>query len=137
MLLGAGLHVGQDDLPPASARRLLGPAPTLGFSTHNADQLRDAESSGVQIDYLALGPLFATSSKQNPDPVVGPARLSEWRPLTSRPLVAIGGITRANAREVLIAGADSVAVISDLVPDPCTAHALARRVEEWLDLVNR
>jgi thiamine-phosphate pyrophosphorylase len=116
MLLNAGLHLGQDDLSPADARRIL-PTPTIiGFSTHNEDQLRAADLEPV--DYLAIGPIFATGSKQNPDPVVGLDRLRALRTLTSKPLVAIGGITRANARSVIDAGADSVAVISDLLLDP-------------------
>jgi thiamine-phosphate pyrophosphorylase len=137
LLVDAGLHVGQDDLPPAHARRLIGAGKLLGHSTHNDRQLRDAEQSGVAIDYLALGPMYATGSKQNPDPEVGLQRLREWRSLTARPLVAIGGITRASARAVLDHGADSLAVISDLYPDPCTPAELSRRVEEWLRLVNR
>jgi thiamine-phosphate pyrophosphorylase len=137
MLVNAGLHVGQDDLPPQAARRLIGDQAMLGFSTHNAEQLRAAAAGGFRLDYAALGPIFATSSKENPDPVVGCERLRQWRSLSPWPLVAIGGIARGNAKEVLAAGADSVAVISDLVPDPCTPTAIARRVEEWLQLVNR
>ena len=111
-LLDAALHLGQTDLPPSDARRILGPDRVIGFSTHNADQLRAAAAEPV--DYLALGPIFHTHSKQNPDPVVGLDNLRAWRSLTSRPLVAIGGITRLNGASVLAAGADSVAVISDL-----------------------
>ncbi|MGC8794285.1 MAG: thiamine phosphate synthase [Bryobacteraceae bacterium] len=136
LLTGAGLHVGQDDLPPRDARRLLGPDRILGFSTHNPEQLRAALAEPV--DYLAVGPIFSTSSKQNPDPVVGLDRIPELARqahAAGRPLVAIGGITRARAREVLHAGADSVAVIADLYPDPCTAEALRRRVREWLELL--
>lgn len=129
-LLGAGLHVGQEDLEPCDARRVLGGRAVLGFSTHNAAQLRAAAVEPV--DYLALGPIYATASKQNPDPVVGLETLAACRALTARPLVAIGGITRRNAREVLAAGADSVAVIGDLMPEACTAGAVRRRMEEWL-----
>jgi thiamine-phosphate pyrophosphorylase len=111
-LLDAGLHLGQTDLPPSNARRVLGPDRVIGFSTHNADQLRAAAAEPV--DYLALGPIFWTHSKENPDPVVGLDNLRAWRSLTSRPLVAIGGITRLNSASVLAAGADSVAIISDL-----------------------
>ena len=111
-LLDAGLHLGQTDLPPSDARRILGPDAVIGFSTHNADQLRAAAAEPV--DYLALGPIFRTHSKENPDPVVGLDNLRAWRSLTSRPLVAIGGITRLNSASVLAAGADSVAIISDL-----------------------
>src|SRR6202453_2839624 len=110
-----GLHIGQDDLSPESARRVIGSDRWLGVSTHNPEQLAEADKSSA--DYLAIGPIFATSSKENPDPVLGLAMLRSLRPLTNRPLVAIGGITRANAPEVIAAGADSVAVISDLYPD--------------------
>jgi len=132
MLLGAGLHVGQDDLPPVDARRLIGPGAALGYSTHNAEQLTGAAAEPV--DYVALGPMFATQSKANPDPVVGVERLSEWRRLTERHLVAIGGITRANAMEVFEAGADSVAVIGDVLPQDCS---ITKRMEEWRRTIGR
>lgn len=128
-LMGAALHLGQDDLPPAAARRVAGPETLIGFSTHNQRQLRAAESEPV--DYLALGPIFGTGSKQNPDPVVGLEELRRLRPLTARPLVAIGGITRENARQVLAAGANSLAVIGDLLPEDGNLRA---RVQEWLRL---
>jgi thiamine-phosphate pyrophosphorylase len=102
----------------------------LGFSTHNEAQLRAAASEPV--DYLALGPIFGTSTKLNPDPVVGVDELRRLRALTTRPLVAIGGITRANALSVLDAGADSVAVIGDLFPDDGNIRG---RVEQWISLV--
>ena len=137
MLVAAGLHIGQEDLPAPAARRLVGEDAILGLSTHNAEQLREAGSSGVRLDYLALGPLFRTTSKENPDPAIGCDQCREWRGLTTLPLVAIGGINRVNARDVLDAGADSVAVIWDLVPDPYSPLALCRRVEEWMELVNR
>jgi thiamine-phosphate pyrophosphorylase len=111
-----GLHVGQDDLLPESARSIIGPTRWLGVSTHNPEQLAEADKTSA--DYLAIGPIFATSSKANPDPVVGLEGLRRARELTRKPLVAIGGITRANARSVIEAGADSVAVISDLLRDP-------------------
>jgi len=111
-----GLHVGQDDLSPASARAIVGPHRWLGVSTHNPEQLAEADQTSA--DYLAIGPVFATSSKATPDPVVGLDGVRRARELTRKPLVAIGGITRANARSVLEAGADSVAVISDLLRDP-------------------
>ncbi len=136
-LLDAGLHVGQDDLPPAEARRLLGPERPLGFSTHNREQF--AAALQEPADYLAFGPIFPTASKENPDPVVGldllPA-LAEQARRAGRPLVAIGGITRTRALEVLAAGAEAVAVISDLLPQPCTPAALRQRVEEWLRLLS-
>ncbi|HEV1288206.1 MAG TPA: thiamine phosphate synthase [Bryobacteraceae bacterium] len=129
-LLGAALHLGQDDLPPADARRVLGDSATLGFSSHNEAQLRAA--AGEPVDYLALGPIFETPTKLNPDPVVGVEELRRLRPFTARPLVAIGGITRANARSVIDAGADSVAVIGDLLPEDGN---IRERVEEWISLV--
>lgn len=111
-----GLHVGQDDLSPESARRIIGSNRWLGVSTHNPEQLAEADKTSA--DYLAIGPVFATSSKANPDPVVGLDGVRRARELTRKPLVAIGGITRGNARSVIEAGADSVAVISDLLRDP-------------------
>jgi thiamine-phosphate pyrophosphorylase len=111
-----GVHVGQDDLSSDSVRRIIGPDRWLGVSTHNPEQLAEADQTSV--DYLAIGPIFATSSKANPDAVVGLEGLRRAREVTRKPLVAIGGITRANARSVIDAGADSVAVISDLIRDP-------------------
>ena len=112
MLQADGVHLGQDDLPPSAVRRIVGDRLLIGFSTHNPQQLLAAD--GEPVDYLAIGPIFATGSKQNPDPVVGTTGLARVRALTSKPLVTIGGLTRANARQTLEAGADSVAVISDL-----------------------
>jgi len=111
-----GLHVGQDDLSPEAARRIIGPNLWLGVSTHNPEQI--AEADQTDADYLAIGPVFATTSKANPDPVVGLDGVRRARELTRKPLVAIGGITRNNVRSVIEAGADSVAVISDLIRDP-------------------
>ena len=111
-----GVHVGQDDLSPEAARKIIGPDRWLGVSTHNPEQLREAELTSA--DYLAIGPVFSTSSKVKPDPVVGLEGVRRARTLTRKPLVAIGGITRANAVSVMEAGADSVAVISDLLRDP-------------------
>jgi len=111
-----GVHVGQDDLSPESVRKVIGPDPRLGVSTHNPEQLAEADETSA--DYIAVGPVFATVSKANPDPVVGLEGVRRARQLTRKPLVAIGGITRANCRSVIDAGADSVAVISDLVRDP-------------------
>ena len=111
-----GVHVGQDDLSPQGARRVIGSGLWLGVSTHNPEQLGEAELTTA--DYLAIGPVFTTSSKLNPDPVVGLEGVRWARELTGKPLVAIGGITRGNARSVVEAGADSVAVISDLIRDP-------------------
>jgi thiamine-phosphate pyrophosphorylase len=111
-----GVHVGQEDLSPESVRAIIGPERWLGVSTHDPDQLREADLSSA--DYLAIGPVFATSSKENPDPVVGLEGVRRARALTRKPLVAIGGITRANAACVIEAGADSLAVISDLLLEP-------------------
>ena len=113
-LLDGGLHIGQEDLLPADARAVLGEELPLGYSTHNLKQLREATAEPV--DYLAIGPIFATGSKENPDPVLGLEPLPHLRTLTTKPLVAIGGITLANAESVLATGIDSVAVISDLIP---------------------
>ncbi len=111
-----GVHVGQDDLSPESVRRIIGPDRWLGVSTHNPEQVREADLTSA--DYVAIGPVFATSSKEKPDPVVGLEGVRRARALTRKPLVAIGGITRANAASVIEAGADSIAVISDLVREP-------------------
>jgi thiamine-phosphate pyrophosphorylase len=128
-LLGAGLHVGQDDLAPTDARALLGDEAVIGYSTHNAAQLRDAAAEPV--DYIALGPIFGTTSKQNPDPAVGIDELRRCRALVEKPLVGIGGITRENARAVFDAGADAVAVIADLLPESAAAADVRQRIEEW------
>jgi len=111
-----GVHVGQEDLSPEGARRVIGAKLWLGLSTHNPEQLREANLTSA--DYLAIGPVFSTSSKLNPDPVVGLEGVRRARELTRKPLAAIGGITRANAKSVIEAGADSVAVISDLTRNP-------------------
>jgi thiamine-phosphate pyrophosphorylase len=111
-----GVHVGQDDLSPEGARKVIGSGLWLGVSAHNPRQLTEADSTTA--DYLAIGPVFATGSKANPDPVIGLEGVRQARGLTQKPLVAIGGITRGNCREVIAAGADSVAVISDLLRDP-------------------
>ncbi len=112
-----GVHVGQDDLSVVAVRSVIGPDRIVGISTHNLDQF--AAALETDADYLAIGPVFSTASKQNPDPVIGLEGVKSARELKGsrndrRPLVAIGGITRANAAFVLQAGADSVAVISDL-----------------------
>lgn len=111
-----GVHVGQDDLSPAGARAVIGNSLWLGVSTHDPEQLAEAEKTTA--DYLAIGPVFATLSKAKPDPVIGLERVQQARALTRKPLVAIGGITRENCRSVIEAGADTVAVISDLIRDP-------------------
>jgi thiamine-phosphate pyrophosphorylase len=111
-----GVHVGQDDLSPASVRKIIGPDRWLGVSTHNPEQLAEADQTSA--DYLAIGPVFSTSSKERPDPVIGLEGVRRARQLTRKPLVAIGGITRGNAASVIEAGADSVAVISNLLREP-------------------
>jgi thiamine-phosphate pyrophosphorylase len=130
MLLNAGLHLGQDDLTPTDARHILPAGTIVGFSTHNQQQLRAGDAEPV--DYLAIGPIFGTSSKQNPDPIVGLDRLRSLRRLTQKPLVAIGGITRELAPKVFEAGADSVAIVSDLIPNPWTPALLRARAGEWI-----
>lgn len=109
-----GVHVGQQDLRPQDARGILGHARWIGVSTHSAAQVIEADAT--DCDYIAYGPIFSTATKQNPDPVVGLSGLRTARALTRKPLVAIGGITRENCRAVLDAGADSIAVISGLLP---------------------
>ncbi len=127
-----GVHLGQDDLSPTAARRIFTaakkPELIIGFSTHNLSQVREADQ--MPIDYLAVGPVFSTSSKVNPDPIIGLNGVKQARQATSRPLVAIGGITRNNCSQVKHAGADSVAVISDLVESPAKAVADFLRILE-------
>ena len=134
MLLEAGLHVGQRDLAPRDARRLLGDEAIVGFSTHNEAQLRAAAYEPV--DYVALGPIFGTTSKDRPDPAIGLEELRRLRPLAAKPLVAIGGIARATALAALEAGADSVAAIGDLLAGCASAADIGRRTEEWRQLTN-
>ena len=129
LALGAdGVHLGQDDLPPEAARHLLGERAVIGFSTHNLEQALAA--SRLPVDYLAIGPIFPTSSKDNPDAIVGLDGLRRVRAaLPALPLVAIGGITPANALETLAAGANSLAVISALLADPAQIEA---RTRNWM-----
>lgn len=129
-----GVHLGQHDLSPGGVRNVFSevankrPSPLLvGFSTHNPKQVEQADT--MPIDYLAVGPVFTTDSKDNPDPVIGLEGVRRARAATSKPLVAIGGITRKNCREVIDAGADAVAVISDLLESPVKA------VEEFLGIL--
>ncbi len=123
-----GVHVGQEDLSPSQTRATLGRDVLIGVSTHGADQLRGAADGPA--DYVAIGPVFATASKQDPDPVVGLDGVRGARAMTAKPLVAIGGITRSNCAAVIQAGADSVAVISDLIPRP--GSSTGKLVEEFL-----
>jgi thiamine-phosphate pyrophosphorylase len=134
LLLNAGLHLGQDDLTPRDARKVLDSDSVIGYSSHNLNQL--CAAGGEPVDYVAFGPIFATASKLNPDPVAGLEELRRCRPLLEKPLVAIGGITLENAVDVLGAGADSVAVIAALLPDHATAQALRQRMEEWQQLMS-
>ena len=114
----SGVHVGQEDLSVEDARAVVGQNGLVGVSTHNRAQFEQA--AGSSADYIAVGPIFSTSSKTNADPVVGTEFIREVRPLTDKPIVAIGGITLERAREVVRAGADAVAVIGDILraPDP-------------------
>jgi thiamine-phosphate pyrophosphorylase len=121
-----GVHLGQQDLPPGKARQFLGADSIIGYSTHTREQAALAES--LPVDYIAIGPIFPTRTKQNPDPVVGLAMVSEVRKLTTKPLVAIGGITLADASSVLQVGADAVAIVSDLVSD----SSIEQRVRQFL-----
>jgi len=121
-----GVHVGQEDLPVEEARKICGAGPWVGVSTHTLEQLRAAEASSA--DYIAVGPIFPTGTKANPDPVVGLEFLRAARRITRKPLVAIGGITVESASEVYQAGADSIAVIRDLM----AARDPAERAREYL-----
>jgi len=126
-----GVHVGQNDLPVEEARKICRPPRWVGVSTHSLEQLREADRTSA--DYIAVGPIFPTGTKENPDPVVGVDFLRAVRQMTRKPLVAIGGITAESAAEVFCAGADSVAVIRDLVgaTDP------GARAREYMAIVER
>ena len=130
----AGVHVGQEDLDPEQVRAVVGEEMWIGASTHNVEQFRAAAASSA--DYLAIGPIFATTSKANPDPVVGLELIRQLRSLTDKPIVAIGGITLERAAAVIAAGADSVAVIRDVV---CAKRPgeQARRYLEILGAANQ
>jgi thiamine-phosphate pyrophosphorylase len=131
-LAGAsGVHVGQDDLGVEQSRVVMGDGKWVGVSTHNAGQFRGALETSA--DYVAVGPIFATGSKENPDRVVGVGFVRETRAMTDRPLVAIGGITLERAAEVFEAGADSVAIISDIL----RAENVGKRAREYVDLLER
>jgi thiamine-phosphate pyrophosphorylase len=133
LIAGAGLHVGQDDLTASDARRLLGPHARIGLSTHDPAQL--AEALAEPVDYVAIGPVFATASKPNPGTPVGLEGLRAAAARATLPLVAIGGITRETARATLAAGAKSLALIRDLLPDEASPRAVRQRMEEWQTLV--
>ena len=122
-----GVHLGQTDMPVEAARDLLGQTAIVGISTHNLAQAELA--TGLPVDYIAFGPVFGTSTKASPDPTVGLSNLTEVRSIVSSlPLVAIGGIDFANARETLAAGADAVAIISALVAEPTQIEGNMRRI---------
>jgi len=134
-LAGAGgVHVGQDDLGVEEARRIMGAERRVGVSTHNREQFERAAATSA--DYVAIGPIFRTTSKANPDPVVGTELIRQLRPLTQKPIVAIGGIALEQAAEVIEAGADSVAVISDILSAQDPAQR-ARQFLQRLAAVNR
>jgi len=124
-----GVHVGQEDLDVGQARGIIGREKWVGVSTHNLKQFQSAIATSA--DYIAVGPIFSTSTKANPDPVVGSALLRQVRPLTDKAIVAIGGITLERAAGVIEAGADSLAVSSDILraADP------VRRTRQFLDLL--
>ncbi len=124
-----GVHVGQEDLGVEEARYVVGAQKLVDASTHNLEQFQQAAASSA--DYIAVGPVFATATKSNPDPVVGTAFIRKVRPLTDKPIVAIGGITLEHALEIIEAGADSVAVVSDILraPEPGT------RVRQYIELL--
>jgi len=126
-----GVHLGQADLPPDRARALLGPGRLLGYSTHNLEQAMAA--SLEPIDYLAIGPVFQTATKEKADPVLGIEAIQAVKASVSKPLVAIGGITIDRARSVIEAGADSVAVISDLY----STGDIHSRTREFLRLLGK
>jgi thiamine-phosphate pyrophosphorylase len=129
-LAGAkGVHVGQDDLDAEQARAVVGKGMWVGASTHNLEQFRRAVATSA--DYIAVGPIFATTSKANPDPVVGVELIREVRALTDKPIVAIGGITLERAKAVIDAGADSVAVISDIL----LARNPGERARQYVELL--
>jgi len=130
--LGAdGVHLGQDDLPPNAAREVLGPDAIIGFSTHSVEQAIDA--AGLPIDYIAIGPIFETKTKENPDPIVGLDGLAEVKKnIGNIPLVAIGGIDLDNVLDVLAAGADSIALVSAIIGDPALISA---KTAQLLDIV--
>jgi thiamine-phosphate pyrophosphorylase len=127
-----GVHLGQDDMPPEAARRLLGDEAVIGYSTHSVEQAKKALA--LPIDYIAIGPIFTTSTKTNPSPTLGLDGLRAVRDAVGDiQLVAIGGISHSNARELIEAGADSVAVISALLSDPAEiSHAIQTLINSLL-----
>jgi thiamine-phosphate pyrophosphorylase len=127
--VASGVHVGQEDLGAEAARAVVGTEKLVGVSTHNLEQFKSAANTSA--DYIAVGPVFSTSTKANPDPVVGIEFIRTVRLLTDKPIVAIGGIMLERVAEVIQAGADSVAVISDILraPEP------GRRARQYIELL--
>ena len=128
-LLRCALHLGQEDMSPTAARPIVSDE-VIGYSTHNVVQLKLGDTEPVE--YLSVGPIFATTSKLRPDPVVGIEGLKAVRALTKKQLCAIGGITLENVKEVFAAKADSVALISGYLPEKFEKKALRAKVTEWL-----
>jgi thiamine-phosphate pyrophosphorylase len=129
-----GVHLGQEDLPITYARRLLGPGKIIGLSTHTATQVREA--AVLKPDYIGFGPLFKTSTKSDHDPVVGLEGLRAARELTTLPIFAIGGITADSVGEIIVAGADGVAVISAILKAPDLGAAI-RAFQQSLSIRDR
>jgi thiamine-phosphate pyrophosphorylase len=122
-----GVHLGQDDLPPSKAREILGGGSIIGYSTHNVEQA--IEAAAEPVDYIAIGPIFATTTKEDPDRVVGLAGLRQARQATGAiPLIAIGGVSEADLYAVFEAGADSIAMISEIVSEPVNIELRLRRM---------
>jgi thiamine-phosphate pyrophosphorylase len=131
LIAGAGgVHLGQADLPPAKARQILGPDFVIGISTHNLGQA--VEAARLPVDYIAVGPIFLTTTKENPDPVIGLETLATICKAAGKPVVAIGGIKLEHVVEVLQAGASSIAVIRDVLGAP----DIAARVKRWIEVLN-
>jgi thiamine-phosphate pyrophosphorylase len=125
----AGVHLGQDDLSPHSARKILGPSAVIGYSTHSVAQARQADR--LPIDYVAIGPVYATGTKPSEYLPLGPEGVARVREVVGKPLVAIGGITLANGGAVVEAGADALAVISALLNGPDLEDAARKMLESW------
>jgi thiamine-phosphate pyrophosphorylase len=129
MAAASGVHVGQEDLGVQAARNVVGEQKLVGVSTHNLKQFQQAAATSA--DYIAVGPVFTTTTKANPDPEIGMDFIRRVRPLTEKPIVAIGGITLERAPEVIEAGADTVAVINDVLRAPDRA----KRARQYIDLL--
>jgi thiamine-phosphate pyrophosphorylase len=132
MIVGAdGVHLGQDDMPVEAARRLLGEKAIIGISTHRLEQA--AAAAKLPVDYIAFGPVFSTTTKADPDEVVGLSGVAAAKEIVGNiPLVAIGGINASNVREILAAGADAAAMISEIVADAASIDRRMRRLNEMV-----